>query len=122
MTIARERLLDEISLKEARAVLAPARAGEALKKLKPIAVDEAGRVDAETRFTLIAEYADRDFSDELIVVGMLLLDAGAAAQLALWRMIDGRFGEYLNTMTPQRRVEVDAALAFAVVGSDGRFG
>jgi len=85
-------------------------------------LDEAGRVDAETRLTWIAEYADRDFSDELIVVGMLLLDAGAAAQLALWRTIDGRFGEYLNTMTPPRRVEVDAALAFAVVGSDGRFG
>ena len=122
MTIAREQLLDEISLKEARAMLAPARAGEALKKLKSIALDEAGRVDAETRLTWIAEYADRDFSDELIVVGMLLLDAGAAAQLALWRTIDGRFGEYLNTMTPRRRVEVDAALAFAVVGSDGRFG
>ncbi len=122
MTIARERLLDEISLKEARAMLAPARAGEALKKLKSIALDEAGRVDAETRFTLIAEYADRDFSDELIVVGMLLLDADAAAQLALWRMIDGRFGEYLNTMTPQRRVEVSGALAFRVVGHDGRFG
>ncbi len=122
MTIARERLLDEISLKEARALLAPARAGEALKKLKSIAVEEAGRVDAESRFTLIAEYADRDFSDELIVVGMLLLDGDAAAQLALWRTISGRFGEYLNTMTPQRRVEVDAALAFAVVGSDGRFG
>ncbi len=122
MTIARERLLNEISLKEARAMLAPARAGEALKKLKALALDEAGRVDAETRLTWIAEYADRDFSDELIVVGMLLLDAGAAAQLALWRTIDGRFGEYLNTMTPQRRVEVDAALAFAVVGSDGRFG
>ncbi len=122
MTIAGERLLDEISLKEARAVLAPARAGEALKKLNSIAVEEARRVDADARFTLIAEYADRDFSDGLIVVGMLLLDAGAAAQLALWRMIDGRFGEYLNTMTPQRRVEVDAALAFAVVGSDGRFG
>lgn len=122
MTIARERLIDEISLKQARAMLAPARAGEALKKLKSIALDEAGRVDAETRFVLIAEYADRDFSDELIVVGMLLLDGDAAAQLALWRMIDGRFGEYLNTMTPQRRVEVDAALAFSVVGSDGRFG
>lgn len=122
MTIAREQLLDEISLKEARAMLAPARAGEALKKLKSIALDEAGRVDAETRFTLIAEYADRDFSDELIVVGMLLLDGDVAAQLALWRTIDGRFGEYLNTMTPRRRVEVAGALAFCVVGYDGRFG
>ena len=122
MTIARERLLDEISLKEARPMLAPARAGEALKKLKAIALDEAGRVDAETRFTLIAEHADRDFSDELIVVGVLLLDADAMAQLALWRTIDGRFGEYLNTMTPQRRVEVSGVLGFRVVGYDGRFG
>ena len=122
MAIARERLIDEISLKEARAMLAPARAGEALKKLKSIAVEEAGRLEAESRITWIAEYAVRDFSDELIVVGVLLLDAAAPAQLALWHAIDGRFGEYLNTMTPQRRVEVDAALAFSVVGSDGRFG
>lgn len=118
MTIARERLLDEISLKEARAVLAPARAGEALKKLKSIAVEEARAREVEARLFLTAERADGDEPGATIVVVLeALLDE--STRWDLWRAVDDCFGAYLGEMTVSKRRAVNRSIGFKVVVDAG---
>ena len=121
MTIARERLLDEISLKEARAILAPARAGEALKELKSIAVEEARAREIEARLFLTAERADGDEPGATIVV-VLEAFLDEAIRWDIWRAVDDRFGTYLGEMTVSKRRAISGALGFKVSASVNHVG
>ncbi len=118
MTIARERLLNEISLKEARAILAPARAGEALKELKSIVVEEARAREVETRLFLTAERADEDEPGATVVV-VLEAFLDEATRWDIWRAVDDRFGTYLGEMTVSKRRAVNRSIGFKVVVDAG---